>query len=69
MQEYKKIFSELVKRSGSGFWDFRTLKLSRYSEIGDRLASHLVTLGFIDSKEDALKHFVPTPKFLEFLEG
>jgi hypothetical protein len=67
MQEYKAIFNELVTRSGSGFWDFRTLNLSRYSDIGERLANHLVKLGYIDSKRDALKHYVPTPQWLEYL--
>jgi hypothetical protein len=69
MDRYQKTFDSLVQASGSGFWDFRTLMLSRYSDIGAELAEQLVNLGVIDTAQDALKHFVPTPKFLAYLNS
>jgi len=63
MDAYGDIYAALTEQSGSGFWDFRTLKLSGFWDFGQQLAEILVDDGVLDSVDDSLKHFVPTPQF------
>jgi hypothetical protein len=55
---YDKKMRALERRTGTGFWDFRTLRMT-YPRLADVLHGILIAEGIVDADVVIQKHYVP----------